>query len=322
MSSVNTSVRWERMILYVILFLGVMLPLIFHIGWKTDVSPHVQMVHDLVENTPAGSTVLISFDYEPSTMPELKPMALSLVDHAWQRGHKVIAVALWPMGVQMANDVFQELTALPVTDIAADQSSGETKTSVASDSTKVALSGVENAPDSTIARHTDKKYGIDYVNLGFKPGGMVTIKAMGRSIHETFPADAFGTPVGSLPIMDDIVRLRDLGYVMSLSAGDPGLKQWIMVAHDNFKVLVSGGTTAVSAPGFLPYINNRDQLRGVMGGLKGAAEYEKLRGVFGPASIKMDSQSIAHVIILIFIAIGNIKAYRRRKAQRRKSEKA
>ncbi len=307
------------MTLFGILFLAVMIPLILPIGWRTDVSPHVQMVYDLVDKTPPGSAILISFDYEPSTMPELKPMAMSLVDHAWQKGHKVIAVALWPMGVQMANDVFSELTASP-SEISSDEIPDVQTTDVKEkDESDEMMTPAVSA--NSIRRYSSKRYGIDYVNLGFKSGAMVTIKAMGRNIRETFPTDTFGTPIDSLPIMDNIVHLRDLAYIISLSAGDPGLKQWIMVAHDNFKVKVSGGTTAVSAPGFLPYINNRNQLRGLMGGLKGAAEYEKLMGTFGPASIKMDSQSIAHVIILVFIAIGNVRSFRRRRKQRQARDK-
>jgi len=69
--------------------------------------------------------------------------------------------------------------------------------------------------------------------------------------------------------------------------------------------------------GFFPYINEQEQLHGVLGGLKAASEYESLIGKMGSATTKMDAQSIAHLLILVFIALGNIKAYttRRRKKQ-------
>ena len=90
-----------------------------------------------------------------------------------------------------------------------------------------------------------------------------------------------------------------------------------MVARDMYAVPTTGGCTAVSAPGFFPYINEQKQLYGLLGGLKAASEYESLIGRVGSATIKMDAQSVAHLLILVFIAIGNIKAYnlRRRKAQ-------
>ena len=54
-----------------------------------------------------------------------------------------------------------------------------------------------------------------------------------------------------------------------------------------------------------PYLN-AGQLEGLLGGLSGAAEYEKLIGVPGTATIGMDAQSIAHILIILLIALGNI----------------
>jgi hypothetical protein len=40
--------------------------------------------------------------------------------------------------------------------------------------------------------------------------------------------------------------------------------------------------------------------------MKGAAEYEQMVGVTGLGKRGMDSQSIAHLVILLFIVVGNI----------------
>ena len=82
-----------------------------------------------------------------------------------------------------------------------------------------------------------------------------------------------------------------------------------MAARDPLGTPVTGGTTAVSAPGLLPYVNSQKQLYGLLGGLKAASEYETLINKIGSATIKMDAQSIAHLLILAFILIGNIKAF-------------
>lgn len=266
----------ERRVIFFVLFLAVMMPLIFPIGWKSDVSPHVQMVYDLVERTPAASIAIISFDYDPATNTELQPMAYALIEHAWKKNQKIIAIALWPQGAQLADEAFNRV----------------------------------------LQKFPDKKLGIDYINLGYKVGGIVTIQAMGRDIREVFPSDVKGTPLAEIPLMSSFKNLANAAYIVSLSAGDPGLKQWIMAAHDKFGVSVTGGTTAVSAPGFLPYVNQQNQLEGLLGGLKAASEYETLINVIGPATVKMDSQSVAHVLILIFVLIGNIKAWRTRRLKR------
>jgi len=64
----------------------------------------------------------------------------------------------------------------------------------------------------------------------------------------------------------------------------------------------------------LPYINEQKQLTGLLAGLKAAAEYETLIKTPGSATSGMDAQSIAHLIIIIFIAIGNINYWRDKKA--------
>jgi len=263
----------DRRYIYLVLLIGVAIPLLVPIGFISEVSGLAQQVYDMVESTPANSVVMISFDYDPSTITELQPMAKALIEHAWKKNHRVIAVALWPQGVQMAELAFADV----------------------------------------LKRYPDKVYGIDYVNLGFKSGGMVTIQAMGRNFKEVFPTDSKGTPIRQLKMMDSVRNFNQIGYVVSLSAGDPGLKGYIMTAHDMYGVRVSGGCTAISTPGFLPYINDQNQLTGLLGGLKGAAEYESLIDVKGTATSGMDAQSIAHLLIIVFIIMGNIRAQRIRK---------
>lgn len=271
------SATTERRIIFTVLLIAVALPLIFPIGWTTEISSYTKMVYDLIEETPANSVVLISFDYDPSTITELQPMAEAMIEHAFKKDHKIIATALWPMGVQMAEKAFEKV--------------------------------LQDFPD--------KKRGTDFVNLGYKVGGMVTIQAMGRSLPEVFPKDINGNAYEDIPLLKGIHRLKNVAWVASLSSGVPGMKEWMMVAHDTHDIPVTGGCTAISAPGFFPYVNEHKQLHGVLGGLKAASEYESLVGRIGSATPKMDAQSIAHLLILVFIILGNIKAHKkgRRKTQ-------
>jgi hypothetical protein len=273
LSNEKQPYQMDRRLIYLILLVGVTIPLLVTLGFPSEVSDLPRQVYNLVQGTPENSVVLISFDYDPSTNTELQPMAKAMIQQAWTRNQKIIAIALWPQGVQMAEQSFAEV----------------------------------------IKRFPDKKNGFDYVNLGFKTGGMVTIQAMGRSFAEVFPQDLKGTPYNKIEMLKSVRNFKQIGFVASLSAGDPGLKQYIMAAHDMYGVKVTGGTTAVSTPGFLPYVNDQHQLYGLLGGLKGAAEYEFLVGVKGTATKGMDAQSIAHVLIIAFIVMGNIRAYKIRK---------
>jgi hypothetical protein len=62
-----------------------------------------------------------------------------------------------------------------------------------------------------------------------------------------------------------------------------------------------------------PYYPN--QMVGVLGGMKGAAEYEAITGFRGKGSTYMVSQSFAHVVVVLFVLVGNAAFFlsRRRK---------
>ena len=74
---------------------------------------------------------------------------------------------------------------------------------------------------------------------------------------------------------------------------------------------VGAGLTAVMAPKYYPFLQT-GQVSGMMSGMKGAAEYEKLvlehgyATELGTAETGMNSQSMIHILIIVFILLGNI----------------
>lgn len=165
------------------------------------------------------------------------------------------------------------------------------------------------------AEEYNKEYGKDYAFMGYKPGGAVVIQKVCSNFKEAFPSDNVNKPIDEIPLMDDIYSLKDISAVISISSGDPGIKQWIMIGHEQTGVIVAGGCTAVSAPEFYPYLQS-GQMAGLLGGMKGASEYEKLLEYKGLASSAMGSQSIVHLIIILFIILANISYFwEKRKAQ-------
>ena len=65
------------------------------------------------------------------------------------------------------------------------------------------------------------------------------------------------------------------------------------------------GVTGVMATDYYPYLQS-GRIFGLMGGLKGAAEYEQLADNPGPATKGMAMQMWAHLLIIAFIIVGNI----------------
>ena len=163
---------------------------------------------------------------------------------------------------------------------------------------------VERA-STPLAEEYGKEYGVDYVNLGYMAGGIVTLLGMGASIPNTFPSDYGGTPVGEIPLMQEVENFDDIAFVMEVSAGTPGTREWVQQVQGRYRVSLGSGTTAVGAPNFYPYVQS-GQLTGLLGGLKGAAEYETLIGHPGDATKGMDAQSVVHALVVVFILFGNV----------------
>jgi len=58
------------------------------------------------------------------------------------------------------------------------------------------------------------------------------------------------------------------------------------------------------------------QLVGLSGGMKGSADYEQLVGAPGLATRGMDAQSFGHLLIISFIALGNVAYFMTRGRKR------
>ena len=165
-----------------------------------------------------------------------------------------------------------------------------------------------------VARETRQVDGVDYVNLGYKAGDEAVMVLMGQSLAGTFPRDHNGRDVTSLPIMRSVRNYSSFALLVSLSVGYPGTKEYVQQVQGRFHIPIVAGVTAVSAPTLYPYLQT-GQLRGMLGGMAGAAEYEDLRLERGMASRGMDAQSLAHLFIALCIVLGNLAQWERRRKE-------
>ena len=117
-------------------------------------------------------------------------------------------------------------------------------------------------------------------SLGGAPAAAAVIINMGQDLYGAFPADYNGKPTKGLPVLQGITNLRDVNYAVSLGAGNPGVEAWYVFGKDKYKFELGGGCTGVMAPGLYPLLRS-GQINGLIGGLRGAAEYETLIGQKG-----------------------------------------
>jgi len=149
----------------------------------------------------------------------------------------------------------------------------------------------------------------DYAYLGYIPGAPLPIMRMGVDISAVFRTDYNKKSLSEIPAMKGIKNYKDISLVVDLAAG-ASPEAWVVYAGTPYRVPIAVGCTAVSAVGYYPFLNAK-QIIGLVGGMKGAAEYEKLVERQGAATAGMDSQSIAHSLIIILIIIANISYFAR-----------
>lgn len=156
-----------------------------------------------------------------------------------------------------------------------------------------------------IAAEYGKEYGKDYVYLGYKPYMQIVLLNMGENFRKPFPRDYYGNKLDDLPMMRGLNNYSNIACIVNIN-GTSGADYWINYANGRYGVPLALGVTAVMATDYYAFLQSK-QIFGLMGGLKGAAEYEKLIGRNKDiANRSMDAVSVAHVFIILFIVIGNV----------------
>jgi len=253
----------DRRLLYLLLSLVVILPLVLKPKTRVRISEPVRDAFQAVDQLAAGSVVMISIDFDPSSAPEVQPMLIALLRHAFQKNLKVIVMGQLALG-------------LPLAEIALNQ----------------------------VAPEMNKTYGQDYLNIGYRPGYVAMMVGIGREIRDYFRTDYRGVPLDSFEFMRSVHTYRDIGLLVSLAHGAVA-EAWIQYVGGRYNQAIIVGCTGVNAPSLYQYLHS-GQIKGLIGGLQGASEYESLIAQPGSATLGMPAQSAAHGLIILLLVIGNL----------------
>ncbi|TLY36538.1 MAG: hypothetical protein E6K60_07555 [Nitrospirae bacterium] len=101
----------DRRIIFLLIAGATLLPLVRPFGLPIKVSPEVKAVYDYVEELPKGSVFFLSFDFDPSSKPELEPQAVALLRHAFRKNLRVIGMTHWLPGTSLADSIFARVAA-------------------------------------------------------------------------------------------------------------------------------------------------------------------------------------------------------------------
>lgn len=276
----------DRRVIFLFIFVAVAAPILMKITFKFKATPIVSALYDRIDNLPEGSTVLLSYDFDPAMAPEVQPMADAISRHCLVKGHKIIYMCLFATGQGQLEQTFINVIRKDF---------------------------------------ADKVDGIDYVNIGYKAGNEGVLNVIVTDFKKMFPTDVNSVPYDSIEVFNNIKSCKDVDLVVSMGGGKPGVKEWVLFVGDQANVPIGAGVAAVVAPQLYPYYPN--QLIGLLGGVKGAAEYEntlkdkypQFAEMATPAILMMGPQTVAHIVIMAFIIIGNVLFFLNRRKERERA---
>jgi hypothetical protein len=232
----------DRRWIYLVVALAIIIPLLIPYNSDNVTTPPTENVYQMVDSFAGREdrAVLLSFYHDASVMPELYPMQIAIIRHCFERNIKVFFLSFLPTGA-------------PIIDMAINTVKEE---------------------------YPNIKSGVDYCNFGYIPSALIvpTVIGMGDNIATAVPTDAEGRKTENLPIMKGITNYNEMNLVIEFSGSTAGA-YWLIYARPKFGTNIAVGVTAVMAADEYPYLQT-GQYIGLLCGLKGAAEYEKLVDVF------------------------------------------
>jgi hypothetical protein len=269
----NLDRRWIFVFLFLVVSLAYFLRNVTSVPVNT--TKEVESIYNFIEGLDPGDKILLALDYDPSSLAELHPMSRAILLHCYRQDVKVVGMTLSQYGAGMVEEVFRNVK-------------GE----------------AERIYGKTV------EYGEEYCFLGYRPYPAFVILGMGENFRIFFPRDYYDTPLDDLPIMHRVRNYDDLECVVVIESGTAA-DMWLVYGSARYNMPLAFGVTGVMAPDYYPYLGNA--LFGLIGGWKGAAEYEKLLEQEHDANRGMLAQVVAHLVIVLFIVIGNIGYFVSRK---------
>jgi hypothetical protein len=259
--------RIDRRVIYGVLIIVVLAVLLHPIGLPIPISTPTQRYQNAISSLPAGSKVIFCVEFDAGALGEMGPEFEATFRLLLKSNVKFVMVSLWSGGPAIA---------------------------------QIYLDKLKSTIDAS-----GKRYGQDFILTPYLAGGETAIAAMTKDFKNTIKNDFYGTPVDSLPVLKDITDAKSFSLVIVITAGTPGVEEYLRQWQSPFGTNMIAGALGVSSPTYIPYYNS-GQIKGMLQGLRGAAELELLINSPGVAVSSMDALSAGHLVVIAFMVLGNI----------------
>jgi len=242
-------------------------------------APAAQALFNTVEAIPSGSLVLMAFDYESDLSGEMDPQAQAIMRHLRRRNDRIAAVSVVPQGPFMAQEVWQR--------VAADQA--------------------------------ESAYGSEFVNMGFNVGREIGLRSLVRSPLNLSRKDFTGArSLRDYEMFKGVRGIEDVRLIVLVAASPESVRWWIeQVGSSSPHIPIVAAVSASVEPAVRPYLE-AGQLRGLIAGLIGAADYDLQSGRPPAGEAAIDALTLGSAAVVLLIGLGAIVAL---KSSRKRGQK-
>jgi hypothetical protein len=276
----------NRPTLYVTLFVIVVIGLLFPIDLPVNVSGPTQQFYDAVEKAPVDKVAFVSTLWSASTKGENEAQTRVVLQHLMRRHipFMLAGFGLDAQTTQLAQELAEEVT----------------------------KEWNDKNPDFPY------KYGENWINLGFRVDMAGTLKGAVVNLKSAYATDqVYRKPMDTYPMMKNIHNMQDVGIICEIAPSN-GYKNWVGLVRGGTQAKLCYAVTSVMGPEMYDYLDAR-QIEGLLFGIRGAAEYEKLMGIKGFTFRAMTPISFAMIYLFLLIGLGNWGMYAAKRASAREA---
>jgi len=257
-------------VIYLLLAVFLVFPVLKPIGMPISIDPQLtQPVFNWIEGLKPGDIVIFDVAYGGGSDSELGPQLKAWFYHCMRKGVKVVGVAQWDTGAPLAYTAVKEVVAV------------------------------------LESKGISAKEGTDWAYVGYKAGGATVFRAMQDDFWKACGNTDWNQKNFSQSPLLAQVKKWDKATIKGFicySAGSPGIPTYTTYFPDQDLYV---GDVAVQVAGTSNLLR-AGQVKGILAGLAGAAQYEKLVGVPGLGVKLMDAQSLGHLVVILLVVLGNV----------------
>jgi hypothetical protein len=272
----SNKVEGGKRVLYVLVLLALIVPRIWVFSLPMPIEPETKAVYDIINNLPPGSLVLLDIGTDESGWPYVGDGLVAIVSHLSSRNVKFV---ISETGSQSGAMIAQMV--------------------------------FDRVPKELLDQ---REYGVDYLRLPYLPGEEAAVSTLATRFKESATLDFSGRPLNGFPLWQSISSSKDFDLVINAVYMEQHryfLRHW--------REPIQMPLVFVVPTALVPYIKPftaAGQVAGMVAGIRGSAEYESLIGRPRGAAREMTTLTLAVLVMLGSMVVGNIEQWRGKAKQR------